>query len=382
MKKPNQNVVANACVTAVAFPKTVTELLAMVGPYEDGGYRWTHMEELLEPDTFGYQGGNSWTAPKWMSEGDILFFYHTKGAYSRIVRLLRQSKRLDHPDWIGVEDRDALVEILETQKVVAEAYGGGIFAASKVTGASFAQTRADRPDGHFRGLIFAPIDPPIRFDQPIFDTQFGDYLALSTGGTTTPLYSDAFEGLVRDVSRSNEVPKWLERAKLGDRTFRDVTAKNWATFARDTSLRFVVESQLRAFLIDHLLGELKDPRIPILRECRCDDGGIADYFVRIGGVWTAVEAKLRVAVEKDLPGQVRRYLNTSRIVPTLGVNSGESRPVSPAALAIVVDSDGLYLLNRKGFVACDALRPLLHRRDFQDDCAKRVLSLLKAHVPE
>jgi hypothetical protein len=354
----------------------------MVGPYTDGDYWWTHMEALLDPETFTYEDGNSWTAPKWMSEGDILFYYHTKGAYSRVVRLLKQSKKPDHPDWLGVEDRDALVEILYNQKVLAQAYGGSIFAASRVTGPSYAQTRAERPDSHFRGLIFAPIDTPIRFESPVFDSQFGGYLALSTGGTTTPLYSDAFDGLIRDISESNEVPEWLRRAKLGDRSFRDVTAKNWTTFARDTSLRFVVESQLRAFLIDHLLGELKDPRTSILRECRCDDGGIADYFVRIGGVWTAVEAKLRVAVEKDLPGQVRRYLSTSSIVPTLGVGSGESQPVIPAALAIVVDSDGLYLLDRKGFVACDALRPLLHRRDFQDDCAQRVLSLVKAHTPE
>ena len=34
----------------------------------------------------------SWTAPRWMTQGDILFFYHTKNAKRKIQKLLKEAR--------------------------------------------------------------------------------------------------------------------------------------------------------------------------------------------------------------------------------------------------------------------------------------------------
>src|SRR5687767_13108416 len=77
-------VCSNACITAVSFPQTVDELLHLVGGHEPGeGYGYTDMERLLDPVARdGWEAG--WSAPKWVTTGDVLFFYHAKKAARRI----------------------------------------------------------------------------------------------------------------------------------------------------------------------------------------------------------------------------------------------------------------------------------------------------------
>jgi hypothetical protein len=65
------------------------------------------------------------------------------------------------------------------------------------------------------------------------------------------------------------LPDCLKRARIGGESFRDVTQENWLSISCSSDARFINEAQLRAYLLDYLLEKLKDPRTPLLRECRC-----------------------------------------------------------------------------------------------------------------
>ena len=144
------------------------------------------------------------------------------------------------------------------------------------------------------------------------------------------MYEQDFDGLKCQLSERNPLPEFLKRARIGGESFRDVTQENWPSISCSPEARFVNEAQLRAYLLDFLLEELKDPRTPLLRECRSFRGGaetgIADYFVRVDGRWIPVEAKLSVLASSEtrLLEQVNRYVAIDSFSPTVGARVGES----------------------------------------------------------
>jgi hypothetical protein len=90
---------------------------------------------------------------------------------------------------------------------------------------------------------------------------------------------------------------------------------------------------------------------------------LADYVVRVHGRWVAVEAKLNVRAERDLPGQISKYVGTAEFVPTRGPRAGERVAGPTAPICLAADVDGLYLLAPAGFVDCGPGRPILSRVD-------------------
>ena len=175
---------------------------------------------------------------------------------------------------------------------------------------------------------------------------------------STPLYEREFEGLKRQLSERNPLPEFLKRARIGGESFRDVTQENWPSISCSPGARFVNEAQLRAYLLDFLLEELKDPRTSLLRECRCFRGGaetgLADYFVRVGGQWIPVEAKLSVLASSEtrLLEQVNRYVAIDSFSPTVGARVGESFSASSSPLCLVADQAGIYTISDGAFQGC------------------------------
>lgn len=356
LPESSQHQYVQSCIAHVGFPDTVAELRQA---YEAGNGQ-TDLERLLEPPE-GHQGG--WTAPRWLTTGDVLFFYHTKRAKLRVERFLKQAHGADNADWGEGDGLDASIEFLEDQLRLAERYAGTVFGCAPVLGmAGFEQGHADR---HWRSNIYAPIDRVHIFERPLPETTFRQYVALSPGGALTPLYGNAFTGLKRLLAAGNELPEFLRKARPGGVSFRDVDATNWIDVVCSPRARFIDESQLRAYLIDYLLEAIKDDRTAVYQECCCEVSGghpcYADYFVRIGGMWLPVEAKLNVSAERDLPGQVARYAAAEQFVPTTGAGKGKIVTCHCSEYCLVVDADGLYIVTRDGYVGCTPTEPLWRR---------------------
>jgi hypothetical protein len=288
-----------ACITAVGFPATLTEVADMV---RDNAYvlgAVTDIDCLLR---FRPAHGTSWTAPRWMTAGDLLFFYHTRSGEENAARLRRQIRG-------GVWAGRRVVEAVERANSQAAQYGGAIFACAEVSGRPI-HARDEDGTQHFRSTIFAPLGAVHVFDAPLPSTEFKQAVTLSTGGTLTPVHGAALTELKGMLAARNRLPAFFQHAVPGGVGFRDITRENWPTISTRPDQVFLDESQLRAYLLDYLLAEVKDPRKPMMEECECfRDGaptGVADYFVQVHGRWVPVEAKLNVGAERDLQGQVRK----------------------------------------------------------------------------
>jgi hypothetical protein len=279
-----------SCIAHVSFPASLSGLKDILG--ENG----TDMEKLLWPPE-DEEGG--WTAPRWLAEGDVFFFYHTKKARGRIRQLLKQCSDVKTGDWSCDADREDAIARLIDQLEIAERYAGCIFGCALVNGAA-AYSRAEGTEHdstrHWRSNIYAPLCREYVFSYPLPDDRFRSVLTLSPGGALTPVHGQAFVELRQLLAESNHLPDYLSAAVPGGVSFRDIDKTNWMEVARSTSARFIDESQLRAFLLDYLVHDLKDARSAVYEECRCPcvagHAGFADYFVRVNDQWFPVEAKL------------------------------------------------------------------------------------------
>ena len=55
------------------------------------------------------------------------------------------------------------------------------------------------------------------------------------------------------LSERNELPEFLQHARIGGVSFRDVNKGTWRDISCAASTRFVDESQVRAYLLDYVL---------------------------------------------------------------------------------------------------------------------------------
>jgi len=204
------------------------------------------------------------------------------------------------------------------------------------------------------------------FKSPILAEDFDSVITLSTGGTLTPIHGRTLTALKCLLRQGNVLPPFLRDARPGALGFRNVSQRNWPRVVAAASTVFLDESQLRAYLLDFLLADVKDRGTCLHEECRCSLRGVGtgrcDYFIRVHGRWIPVEAKLNVLAERDLPAQMRKYLRIDGFNPQRGPEPGQWVPGKPIDLALVADSAGVYILRRGTYVDSPDGRPLWPRR--------------------
>lgn len=102
---------------------------------------------------------------------------------------------------------------------------------------------------------------------------------------------------------------------------------NWKNISCSDNASFIHEDQIRSFLIDYFLKEIKDPRSSILEECdRFRDSKLTvtvDYFIKINSEWIPVEAKVNAMAENNIHTQLSKYLHIDSFRPTKGKNRGK-----------------------------------------------------------
>jgi len=206
------------------------------------------------------------------------------------------------------------------------------------------------------------------FERPVSIGTLADIgISISRQSALTPLEGEQLSQLKARLALTNRLPAFVGNAQPGGVGFRGVSTSTWRTISCATERRFIHEGQLRSYLIDYLLDEIKDPRTSRLEECDCYRAitatGRADYMMTLGGQWVPVEAKLNIQAERDLPGQLARYLQIDFFIPTRGQRRGERVPTSRADQCLVIDQFGLYVARDGAFVHCALDRPLLTRAE-------------------
>ena len=364
-----------SCVTSIGFPEFPEDLEFMFEKNEGyaPGRQLTDLEIILNFDQLGADFAE-WTAARWMTEGDVLFFYHTNRGHKKIKRLLKDFQTLDLTHRTHYRNT---IETLERNLEMSKGVESCIFACAQVQGS--AMYYAKEENEHFKSRNFVPFNSVHIFENPLHTKDFGEHFKIGQN-TVTPIYARNF-GAIRDLlAQRNELPDFLRYANVGELNFQNIGPENWRAIVASSQTRFLNEELVREYFIDYLLKEIRDPRTPILEECvtwrNGESTGRADYFVMIAGRWIPVEAKLNILTERDLLGQVGKYIRVDKFVPTIRQRRNTEFFPDRHATCIVIDQSGVYLTHDQQFVDCDFERPWLSRegvtRDFVADLRRAV----------
>lgn len=357
-----------SCIVSVSFPETLDGVLNMVKGNKSVAKWATDLDMLLN---FRLEDEVFWTAPKWLTQGDLIFFYQTKRAKIRTAKLLADARE-------KFPRKRSLINLLERAKENADLYAGSIFACASVAGA----TRLfEKQEKHFVSRLFAPLKEVYVLGHPLRQEAFNDYVKIGLS-TITPIYEREFNGIKKLLEERDDVPPFLQDAALGDKTFKNANVGNWRSVSCQPDTKFIHEAQLRSYLIDFFLGEIKDIGTPLLEECECfrdkAKTGRADYFIKVGGRWIPVEAKLDISREKNLLIQAGKYMNISSFSPAKGTYRNQRLEVSSIPLCLILDQAGIYFISRKGrFIKSGIGKPRWKREKFTEDVASKIREEIK-----
>jgi hypothetical protein len=339
----------------------------------------TDLDTLLE---FDPRVGCHWSAPKWLTTGDILFFYHTKTAKRRVAMLTRETEgKQGHGRLARIrlsrrarEQRD-LVRLLRHAADLADRYSGTIFGCGEVGGPP---EYLEDEEGllHFKSRIFVPLARVPIFGTPLGLDDLSESVRIKRQGTITPLGSEEFQSVRRRLSESNELPQFLREAEFGELGFRNIDGSNWTLISCTGDAVFIHEAQIRAYLSDFLLDGLRDEGSPLLQECECFRGGEmtgrVDYFARLHGCWVPLEAKLNILAEGELCTQLGKYIHIDSFVPTRGAHRGKVFQVRDSAICLVGDRSGVYITSDGEFRECSRGVPVWTREELARTSTKEV----------
>lgn len=376
-------------ISVIGFPKKLEEIEEFLYTDDESEEErdWaTHLDLLIEsaacedPDLY-------WTAPRWMTQNDILFLYHAKSAEHSVRSLLREAlgllENLDSgatPHGPESDERDRrlmeeIIQLLEHAAVQSEKYSGTIFGCAEILGAT-EYLKDDGIERHYSGRFFVPLGQVFIFDHPLHADEFADFVRIEQSTSNTPLYEQQFEGIKRRISERSTLPGFLHHARIGGKAFYNADKHNWPSISCDDRVRFVNEAQLRTYLLDFLLDELKDRRMPLLRECQCyrngERTGRADYFVRVHDAWVPVEAKLNIKTERAILDQVAKYTNIDSFVPMLGSHRDTTYKVDPSSVCLIVDQSGVYIVSDGKFSGCSPSTPVWRREDLDHSTVRTI----------
>lgn len=291
-----------AYILNISGVKTFDEFMEIVG----NGYMHT-VEAVLSNPTDPY-----FTAPKWIMDGDIVFFCHAKQAKSdnnALRKFIKNNLDMFEDDI----DKDC-IEYLDYFDDLYKKYGGKIYAVGRICGNPI-HSNATYEFPHFRNKIFAPIKDVIELQCPIKCDSFSDFLQISRHSGITPVLGNDFTQLKNMILKRNDVPILADCFPTST-PIKEISSKNWLKTAQDFGRRYVLEYQFRKYYVDYFLFYFRDGG-KVYSECTCYKGGrvsgIADNFILFNGKYVAVEVKLNINAEKDLIGQVKKYCNPDTV---------------------------------------------------------------------
>lgn len=359
-----------SCITTVSFPRDLEGLDKMIRkneylPIESH----TDLDLILNSkivmkfrEENGYVDLFNWSAPRWMTEGDVIFYYHSKGSLYWSKRVLKES--------IDYIDDEFLLSNLNHAIELAELYSGKIIGCSEIAGSSEYYPFQDQ---HFKGRTFAPVKDVNLFKEPIDYSDFSKHVMISRGGTNTPLSRDSdFQAIKKLISLKNELPNYLKKAVIGDDVFKNINKDNWKDISCLKNISFINEDQIRAYFIDYFLNEIKDPKTSVLEECNCfldyiegsELKGIVDYFIKLDSNWIPVEAKVNVLNEENIQHQLSKYVEMDYFTPVKGSKIGEKiYNQFHFPLCLLIDHSGLYTFWDGKFINCEPGVPLVDRSE-------------------
>jgi hypothetical protein len=320
-----------SCINSVGYPQTITEFRqAFEWRLEESG----SIHKSLNTDEF-YRGFDDasgqlypmkndafdqWTSPRWFTQGDVSFFYHTKSALRNALKIrsilsncLRSEKtnRISLSPGVGKVSRshvEKLIQVADRGVFFAQTYSGKIFAAARAS-RNFI-TRRPNKDLHWRSNNYCDYTNMYLLRNPISIDSLKPGIVIGQS-TITPLTRNGFEKIQDAVFFMNKEVRWLKNLRHRDSRITEEAKKlGWKGVALEFAPVFIFENQVREYLITPFLKDVF-PRWRICEEVRTSEKanryGILDYLITRGKIAVPVEAKCVITDGPGLREQLRKY---------------------------------------------------------------------------
>lgn len=351
-----------AFISAISFSDTLYEFRSEVDEHYKMGYEETNLESLFREakELFNEPSIGIWSAPKWATKDDIIFFYLAKDRPPRRVKkLIKKATETNQKD---------LLNILERNKKLIDRYSGTLFGCAKIVDSSYIVKQ--KTETHYKkNKTYALYAKCFIFENPLKLEEIEICVKIVRGATNTNVLGQSFLDIKQELSIKNKnLPDYLINSYPGGNNFKNVDVDSWKSISCHPDKTFVNEAQIRDYFLDYLLKEIKDNKSPLLKECRAYkkdnqyNNGIADYLIRVNNHWIAVEAKLNIQCEQDIIAQTTKYTNAYYFIPTIGKYKGNEYHTK-SNLCLIGDMHGLYLVYKDRFIAGNIEEPAWKREE-------------------
>lgn len=322
-----------AYILTITYHTTLDEIMEQINDCQCDII--TYISILQREDTVDF------VAPKWATEGDVVFFYFAKSSINSIRKLKKECDELDESD-----KRKKVIQIfLNDAEELYSQFGGCIFAVGRVCGNAKIGERYEH--SHFKNNIFADITDFVNLDTVISLECFQEYAPLEFKKSITPVLGESFERLKSDILEDDYID-YLANVHSVPVPLKDISKDNWLSLTMDYRRKFFLEIQFRKYYIDYFLAYFGDYK-KFYAECVCFRGerrtGIVDNIIMFNKVYIAIEVKLNINSVYNFKGQLEKYCDTD------SVKLSDDKTVSKDEIVqnhvIVIDTNGFYIYNHK-----------------------------------
>src|SRR6266516_3237410 len=178
-----------AAISSISFPDDPAHLEADIADY--GAERALDLDVIMAPDPYEPGAPLTWSAPKDLVQGDILFFYHPRSALKYIRRTLRLSNRSNH------DMRMVLVRARNS----FDRFGGTIVGCAEIA----QPAEFENVGRHFEYRSQAPIRRIHTFEHPVHLSAFAQFIPPPHSNTVTPLTAPQFNWLKSELGKHNQL---------------------------------------------------------------------------------------------------------------------------------------------------------------------------------
>lgn len=279
----------------------------------------------------------SYVAPKWATDGDVVFFYYAKSSINTIRKLKKECSNFFNSE----EERKAMNAILINAEKIYSLIGGCIFAVGRVCGNAEIGEKFEH--SHFRNNIFAPVTDFVNLETVIPLEYFSEYAPLEFKKSITPILGESFEQLKNDILEDCYI-NYLAYSHSAPVPLKDISADNWMGLNMDYRRKYFLEIQFRKYYVDFFLKQFGDLK-KIYAECACYKGGkrsgIADNCIKFNGKYVFIEVKLNVDAVCDFLKQLEKYCNVEK-AKLLDDEKAEKDDIVQN-FVFVIDTKGFYI---------------------------------------
>lgn len=328
---------------------SIEELKEMV----NGSY--AHSVEI--PLLVGKHEIQEFIAPKWITQGDIVFFYHAAKSSIHNKRLHKEISNGNFDDAVKMSN------YLNYCDKLYDKYGGKIYAIGVVSDTAF-NSYSEWEHPNYRTRIFAPIKGIEELDYPISLKEFEEFIPILNQKIITPVFGEAFTRLKSLVCKYNKI-EYLERSTSVSCLLKDIGKGTWIKFANEKGRKYINKTQFRKYYVNFLLASLADDG-KIYSDINCIKSGKVDGTVSnvilFGGAYIAVEIEMDSRIEETkLIGRLKRFFEIDEFE-----NITDDPELIWNDFLILIDKDSFYIYEKDDETTLFEVLPLDDIRSMAD----------------